>query len=177
MTTRRAQGIDISRHQGFFRPTSKKRKEIDFVILKASQKTWSDDKFEELYSVTGDFPIRGAYHFFTTLNKESSKLLRKRDVKQKIRDQYKDVEVTQNGKKVMVNEALIKRIITKGAGWEEQANYFYNSVKDKDFQFFALDVESGPNPKKKIGAVRNYYTEQLGNRFYYIRERNYLEIH
>jgi hypothetical protein len=86
ITTRRARGIDISRHQGEFNPTLEKKKEIDYLILKASQKTWSDDKFEDFYSQTANFPIRGAYHFFTTINKESSKLLLKREVKKKIRD-------------------------------------------------------------------------------------------
>jgi GH25 family lysozyme M1 (1,4-beta-N-acetylmuramidase) len=169
MTTRRARGIDISTYQRQFNPPDAIRDEIDFVVLKASQNLNQDGKFEEFYSQTQslDIPIKGAYHYFITSKQEKSKLLRKRDLDPKVRKTLTDADKVKLYKKngyqwleIKDYKQLIHVTRIPAADWKKQADFFINAVKDKDFQFFALDVEGGKNPREYIGAVRNYYSKQ-----------------
>jgi GH25 family lysozyme M1 (1,4-beta-N-acetylmuramidase) len=161
---KRAHGIDISVWQGSFNPPDAIKSEIDFVVLKASQGIGQDNKFESFYSTALNFPLRGAYHYFETLNTKTSRLLnesakRKREIKES-----KVVTVFVNGLARQIPEVLINSFNKEGVGWKEQADFFIETVKDKDFQFFALDIEEGPNPKKNIGGSRNLFSNaDVGN--------------
>lgn len=63
MTTK-AQGIDISRYDISFDP-QKATKQIDFVIIKASEGTyWYDPAYPKMMDGVRQIPIRGAYHYF-----------------------------------------------------------------------------------------------------------------
>jgi GH25 family lysozyme M1 (1,4-beta-N-acetylmuramidase) len=159
MAGRRAHGVDISEWQGIFNPPDEIKDEIDFVVLKASQNKYRDPKFENFYSTAMNFPIRGAYHYYVTSNTETSKLLPESAVKKREIKQSKVVQVVDNGKARKVPEVLIKTIPRKGAGWKEQADFFIETVNGKDFHFFALDVELGHDPKKKIGQTKNIFSE------------------
>ncbi|MDP2362339.1 MAG: glycoside hydrolase family 25 protein, partial [Ignavibacteria bacterium] len=60
----RAQGIDISRWDLSFDP-QKAIKQIDFVIIKASEGTyWYDTAYPKMLTGVRQIPIRGAYHYF-----------------------------------------------------------------------------------------------------------------
>jgi GH25 family lysozyme M1 (1,4-beta-N-acetylmuramidase) len=157
MTKRRAHGVDISAWQKTFNPPDAIKEEIDFVVLKASQGITRDGKFESFYSTASEFPIQGAYHYYTTTSMKTSKLLpesgfRKRELK----DSPK-VTIINNGTSITVPKVRIQSISNTGVGWQEQADFFIKTVKDKDFQFLALDIEEGPNPSKWIGFSRNIF--------------------
>lgn len=59
----RAHGIDISLWQGSFDPPED-RDDLNFVIVKASDGTAEDPKFESYLDPIRNVPIRGAYHYF-----------------------------------------------------------------------------------------------------------------
>jgi GH25 family lysozyme M1 (1,4-beta-N-acetylmuramidase) len=167
MATRRARGIDISTYQRQFNPPDEMKNKIDFVVLKASQNLYQDGKFEEFYTQSLDIPIKGAYHYFITLEQETSKLVRKRDLDRNIKKNFQyaaEVKIyTKSGYKwveSMVKKPLIRVSRFPAADWKKQADFFIETVKDKDFQFFALDVEGGKNPRQYIGEERNYYQKQ-----------------
>ena len=189
MTTRRARGIDISTYQRQFNPPDAIRDEIDFVVLKASQNLYQDGKFEEFYSHSQslDIPIKGAYHYFITLEQETSKLILKRDLDRNIKKNFKNAEeakiYTKNGLtwvESIVKKPLIRVSPTPAADWKKQADFFIKAVKDKDFKFFALDVEGGKNPREYIGAVRNYYSKQdvinIENWINYVEEETKIPV-
>jgi GH25 family lysozyme M1 (1,4-beta-N-acetylmuramidase) len=183
MAVRRARGIDISTYQRQFNPPDEIKGEIDFIVLKASQNLNRDGKFEEFYSQSVNIPIRGAYHYFITSKQEKSKLLRKRDLDPKVRKTLTDADKVKIYKKKneyeWVETSDYKQLIHvshfPAAEWKIQADFFINTVKDKDFQFFALDVEGGKNPREYIGAERNYYSKQdvknIGEWVNYVEEK------
>ena len=150
MATKRAHGIDISQWQATFSPTDEHKSDIDFVILKASQSNFSDPKFENYYPSSLGIPLRGAYHYFETLKYTTSELLSKaKGKKQKGKKQKKQ--------KKQKKAAKINVRLRDG---KEQADFFLDRVKDKNFHFFALDIEFGRNPKTWIGRSQNKFTPQ-----------------
>lgn len=161
---KRAHGIDISVWQGSFNPPAAIKDEIDFVVLKASQGTGIDGKFESFYPKAVEFPIRGAYHYFETLNIKTSQLLDESAKKKREIKESPVVTVFVKGIARKVPKVLINSFNKDGDGWKEQADFFIKTVKDKDFQFFALDIEEGPNPIKRIGGSRNIFSRaDVGN--------------
>jgi len=58
----RAHGIDLSKWDISFDP-DKATGQIDFVIQKASEGTFRDNKFGDLWAGVQKVPIRGAYHY------------------------------------------------------------------------------------------------------------------
>ena len=58
----RAHGVDLSRWDVAFDP-SKATGQIDFAIMKASEGTFRDNKFAEIWAGVQKVPIRGAYHY------------------------------------------------------------------------------------------------------------------
>jgi GH25 family lysozyme M1 (1,4-beta-N-acetylmuramidase) len=135
MAIRRAHGTDISMYQTRFAPPPEKKSDIDFVIMKASQSNWKDDLFDEHYEETRGMTVRGAYHFFHTSFAE---------VKVK-----KPAETTVLAKpkkpEKPANQPVAERDtkIEAQPGWQEQADFFIGLVAEKDFHFYALDVERG----------------------------------
>ncbi len=120
MAAKRAFGIDVSYAQKTFKPPD--AHDLDFVVLKASQANFADHTFEEYYPAALKVPVRGAYHYFVT-----SRVTVKRTVEKK-----------EKKKKITTTET----VQIPGFGWQEQAEIFLQQVKDKDFHFFALDLES-----------------------------------
>jgi hypothetical protein len=116
MVARRAHGIDISAWQKIFNPPDEIKEEIDFVILKASQEKSRDRKFESFYSAAMNFPLRGAYHYYTTLNTKSSKLLPKSAIKKSILKNSAKKTVINNGIGEQVEKVRIQTVNGKGAG-------------------------------------------------------------
>jgi GH25 family lysozyme M1 (1,4-beta-N-acetylmuramidase) len=58
----RAHGVDLSRWDVSFDP-DKATGVIDFAIMKASEGTFRDNKFNEIWAGVQKVPIRGAYHY------------------------------------------------------------------------------------------------------------------
>ncbi len=58
----RAHGVDLSRWDVAFDP-AKATGQIDFAIMKASEGTFRDSKFAEIWAGVQKVPIRGAYHY------------------------------------------------------------------------------------------------------------------
>ncbi|MFH1907787.1 MAG: glycoside hydrolase family 25 protein [Chloroflexota bacterium] len=58
----RAHGVDLSHWDVAFDP-AKATGQIDFAIMKASDATFRDKKFAEIWSGVQKVPIRGAYHY------------------------------------------------------------------------------------------------------------------
>lgn len=138
MAAKRAFGIDVSYAQKTFNPPD--AHDLDFVALKASQANFADHTFEEYYPAALKVPVRGAYHYFVT-----SRVTVKRTVEKK-----------EKKKKITTTET----VQIPGFGWQEQVEIFLQQVKDKDFHFFALDLESyaGTHPDTQEKS-NNLYTK------------------
>ena len=160
MTTRRAQGIDISYWQREFNPPDRIKDKIDFIVLRASKDDFKDGKFEDFYLKSLNFPIRGAYHYYATSRTESSSLNPGNEFEEKPHNFNPDKHkhIFHKGKWKYVKTKGIKKIDGTGANWQEQADLFLEQIKDKDFHFLALDIEGGKNPKKYIGQTKNIFT-------------------
>ncbi|MGD8804618.1 MAG: GH25 family lysozyme [Chloroflexota bacterium] len=59
----RAHGIDISHHQTVFDVTVN-RDDIQFIIIRASNGTVKDRRFDQFVVDIAEVPVRGAYHYF-----------------------------------------------------------------------------------------------------------------
>ena len=59
----RAHGIDISKWQVSFDPT-RNPDDTDFVVIRASYGTRTDEKYDAFLEAIKPIPIRGAYHYF-----------------------------------------------------------------------------------------------------------------
>lgn len=60
---KRAHGIDISHHQTVF-DVNANREDIQFIIIRASNGTVKDKRFDQFVVDIAEVPVRGAYHYF-----------------------------------------------------------------------------------------------------------------
>jgi GH25 family lysozyme M1 (1,4-beta-N-acetylmuramidase) len=67
----RAQGIDISKHNPPYNPAVKKH---DFVFMRASYSTKTDEEYDRNYNSIANVPVRGAYHYYSSFGAPHDKL-------------------------------------------------------------------------------------------------------
>lgn len=158
---KRAHGIDISQWQGTFDPTPENLTDIDFVILKITQSgDYVDPGFSSrnFYTSALKVPIRGGYHFYRTRKYKSSELLPESSLPKKfLKGPHRTVRLL-DGSNKDVPESIIRVFEKEGPDWMAQAEFFLETVKGKDFHFFALDIEFGRNPDTYIGMSQNLFT-------------------
>lgn len=161
MTTKRAHGIDISQWQGEFHPTPETLIDVDFAILKVTQADdFKDPGFlsKNFYESALKIPIRGAYHFYRTKTYKTSELLSESSVPKKVLKGPKRTVILPNGQNQKVPEGRIHVFDKIGPDWDAQAQFFLEAVRDKEFHFFALDIETGRDPAVYIGRNQNIFT-------------------